>query len=169
MSDANILEIGGKGRTVILATVIVILSVAMSGTGYLLFQILDDAYGEDEYKQSHNYSVDGTIMDGEAPISCHGTGVSRYASDTQIYRTYQFELHVSYGTDSKELRFGFICGEDGMLLSDSYNHIGDSGDCTIWERFEKGIRYTFHVGESSTVKILKISSETMSITATMLE
>lgn len=154
---------GGK----MMAIVLVILLMGGSVALFFMMSVLQEM-NPDVHDHTHEYTVIG-VLDGE---ECTGTGVSKYTPENST--TYVYEVTLEFGpSNSEKITFPLIFTKDEKMESSLYNYIGEEtiGEKTVsvYERSEKGIDYTYYIGEHCTMICAHVVSDHYDVTADIVE
>ena len=142
---------------VAIAVVVVSVMIAVSGYGMMLmFEKLDT--GTQEYKKSWYYSTSGTHTAGEFTFEFEGEGESKYVSETDGFRTYDFTFRAEDLGGAFTVKASLICDDNGVPI-DVYTFDGEDDGVTFWTYSESGTDYRFGIKDERAVSVNLTSAE----------
>lgn len=126
--------------------------------------------GNDPYDTVHEYMVEADLDD----VKYEGFGESVYASESKLYRTYQFSISMTRATgDAERLSFGIVFNLDDEPDGTIFTKIGheeiDDRVLSVWTVSYGGSSYTYHIGEMCTVEKVEIVSDRGTVTAILTD
>ena len=152
----------GSGINIkVVAFAVVAVSLMMALSGYAVILMMEKLNGDDQdYKKSWNYSTSGTRMVESIQYEFTGQGESKYVSEVDGFRTYQFTFTQADSKGSFTMNATFICDSDGVP-TDLYKHDGDEGDTAFWTYSESGSDYRFGVRDGRVVSLDITTADTV--------
>lgn len=155
---------GNTGMAVVLVALMLIGSLAF----FMIAQTWS-AFNPDPAKESHEYTVAGTI----SGIEYSGSGDSEYRHESDNVYTYLFVYEISSGPDTVKDRFGLICDKDKTPISDLYTFVGDDEidgtPVTVWKWSEQDKDYRIWLASECKVLRFLVHEGTSEIRGDILE
>lgn len=150
------------------AVALVAVSVMIAFTGFAAMVMLEklNADGK-EYTRSWEYVTSGTRTVGASSYGFEGEGESKYASETEGYRTYVFTFRQTDQAGTFTVKASLICDADGTP-TDLYAYDGEHDGITYWTYGESGTDYRYGIRDERVVS-LDITSAEMTLNAAMVQ
>lgn len=141
--------------------------VAILGIIITYFLIEDDSFGE--YGHSDSYDITGTYSLEGTPYVASGTADCRTDLEGSSIFVYTFSYDVKYGSDkSLSLTSYLMCNKKGEITS-TYTYVSEGPDGhSLWKVTERGVDYTYEVGEHCKVYSIKVSSTQLNLTVSII-
>jgi len=139
------------GKDFVLALVVVILSVSVAVSGWIIISALDKL-DSDPFEEERQYDVTGTMVLDGTDIPCSGSIASHYSSESEAYRV--FTYHVSYGDGStvRETRFSLMFDSEKNPVEDMYVHQGSEDGYEVWSGSDHGVDSTYYLNKDNIVE-----------------
>jgi len=137
-------------RNIPLALVVVILSVSVAVSGWIIITALDQL-NSDPFEEERVYDIVGTMMVDGAELSCTGDITSHYSSETDEFRI--FTYHATYGSGDvrREASFSLMFDSDKRPSADLYEPIGTEGDYELWYGEDRGVKSIYYLDKDNLV------------------
>jgi hypothetical protein len=158
----------GRQKTVVMAVAVVILSMSVAISGWIVISMYNEIQGDDPFTTDKTYALVGTMLIDGGSVSCTGNMTSEFSSDTDLY--FVFTYTADYGTpgDMREvvLRVMF---ESDKTPSDLYEDLGVAAGLHQWKGEYNGISFIISVDDSSIVRSMAFSYNEDRLEATIVE
>ena len=147
-----------------LAAVIVLLSVAVAVSGWLIVSALEKVEGKDPFEASHTYDVSGSITVDAVSYDCTGSASSESISETTTFTVVQISVNYQCSLKNGHVLAEIMFDSDRNPTS-QFTHVGDEDELSVWSTVVDDRTFLFFLNEKSVVEKLHVDSAELHLVA----
>jgi hypothetical protein len=143
-------------KNIALAVVVVVLSLAVALSGWLIISALDQIYS-DPFEEEREYDVSGTMVVDGVVHDCTGSIKTHYASESEIYRIFTYHAFYSDGKVDREIKFSLMFDKEKNPVEDMYTYLGSEDGFDLWSGTDHGVDSVFYLDKDRIVDRIDFS------------